>query len=237
MLLGIKDTKTVFIRHFAVASIGAALVYLVWQLNGTWSPDMRLWKAFGGGSLFLLWFAVFIGPASVIFPPLTKVLSFRREAGIWFFLISAVHVYLILDGWVRWSVWQFFGYQFVPQLDIYMRAEPGFGLANLIGAFAIFFALLLAATSSDKMVNLLGVSSWKWLHMFAYVVFYLVVLHVLYYAFIHFSPSLLRAMQGAPYNYPPNPLKYYYLVAFLSVFVAQVWAFLKTVKKHKNSSW
>ena len=198
---------------------------------------MRLWKAFGGGSFVLLWFALFIGPAARVWQPLQRLVSFRREAGVWFFLIALVHGYLILDGWVRWSVWEFFGYQYIPETEMYMRVEPGFGLANLAGFIALTFALTLAATSFDRAVNFLGVSSWKWLHSFSYVVFYLSSIHVLYYAFIHYTPSLLRAVLGQPTNYPDNPLKFYYLAAFLSVLVVQIIAFILTVRKQRNSGW
>jgi methionine sulfoxide reductase heme-binding subunit len=237
MLLGIKSKETLFFRHLGVAIAGLLLVALVWEVNGTWSPDMRLWKAFGGGSFFLLWFALFIGPAARVWAPLQRLVSFRREAGVWFFLIALVHGYLILDGWVRWSVWEFFGYQYIAETEMYMRVEPGFGLANLTGLIALTFALTLAATSFDRAVNFLGVSSWKWLHSFSYVVFYLSAIHVLYFAFIHYTPSLLRAVLGQPTNYPDNPLKFYYLAAFLSVLLVQIIAFILTVRKQRNSGW
>lgn len=237
MLLGIKSTKTLLLRHLGVAIAGILAVTLVWQVNSTWSPDMRLWKAFGGGSFFLLWFALFIGPAARVWQPLQRFVSFRREAGVWFFLIAVVHSYLILDGWVRWSVWEFFGYQFIPETEMYMRVESGFGLANLAGFVALTFALTLAATSFDRAINFLGVSSWKWLHSFSYVVFYLSAIHVLYFAFIHYTPSLLRAVLGQPTTYPDNPLKFYYLAAFLSVLLVQIIAFILTVRKQRNSGW
>jgi len=229
--------KVVLLRHVLVGIISSALVYLVWALNTTWSPDMQLWKAFGGGSFFLLWFAMFIGPAALLWKPLTRFTSYRREVGIWFFLISAVHGYLILDGWVRWGVWEFFGYQFIPQLETYLRVESGFGLSNLMGLVALVLALVLASTSFDKAVSWLGVSSWKWLHMLSYVIFYLAALHVVYFAFIHYTPSLQRVVMEQPTNYPDNPLKYYYLFAIISVFVAQCLAFIKTVRQQRNAKW
>lgn len=118
-----------------------------------------------------------------------------------------------------------------------MRVEAGFGIANLAGLMALTFTLTLAATSFDRAVNFLGVSSWKWLHSFSYVVFYLSAIHVLYFAFIHYTPSLLRAVLGQPTNYPDNPLKFYYLAAFLSVLVVQIIAFILTVRKQRNSGW
>tara|TARA_B100000508_G_scaffold60333_1_gene47024 strand:+ start:80515 stop:81228 length:714 start_codon:yes stop_codon:yes gene_type:complete len=237
MLLGIKSKKVALLRHLAMAIVGGLLVYLVWSLNGTWSPDMRLWKAFGGASFFLLWFAVVIGPLAKLLPSFNLMLSYRREAGVWFFIIALVHGYLILDGWVRWNVWEFFGYQYFTEVEMYLRVEPGFGLASLLGLVALMFALALAATSFDWAVNLLGITSWKWLHMFAYVVFYLAAMHVVYFAFIHYTPSFNRLAMGLPTDYPDNPLKYYYLNALLSVFVLQTSAFIATVRKNKRASW
>jgi len=234
MLLGIKSKKTVFLRHLLVAGFATLIIYLVWRINATWSPDMRLWKAFGGASFALLWFTVFIGPVSRLWRPLTRFITWRREFGVWFAIVGLVHGYLILDGWVRWNVWEFFGYQYVAELGMYLRAEPGFGLANIMGLVALIFALTLAATSFDKAVSFLGISSWKWLHMFAYVIFYLSALHVVYFAFIHFAPSPQRILMGLPTNYPVNPLRFYYLIAIISVFVAQMGAFIKTVYQQRK---
>lgn len=196
---------------------------------------MRLWKAFGGASFALLWFTVLIGPAARLWSPLTRYVAWRREFGVWFALISLVHGYLILDGWARWSVWEFLGYQYVAELDVYLRAEPGFGLANLMGLAALVFALALAGTSSDRAVSFLGISSWKWLHAFAYVIFYLGAFHVIYYAFIHFAPSPQRILMGLPTDYPANQLRFYYLFAFVSVCVAQIGAFAKTVYQQRQA--
>lgn len=237
MLLGIKSKKILFLRHALVGSLSALLVYLVWQVNSTWSPDMRLWKAFGGATFALLWFAVFIGPASRLWHPLVRLITWRREFGIWFAVVGLIHGYLILDGWVRWGVREFLGYQYVAELETYLRFEPGFGLANLMGLVALIFGLVLASTSFDKAVSFLGVSSWKWLHMFAYVIFYLAALHVTYYAFIHFTPSPYRVLMGMPTEYLVNPLRFYYLTAFLSVFIVQAIAFIKTVTQQRNGGW
>lgn len=234
MLLGIKSKKAIFLRHLLMVGIAMSLIYVVWRLNDTWSPDMRLWKAFGGATFALLWFTVFIGPAARLWRPLTRFITWRRETGVWFAVLGLVHGYLVLDGWVRWSLWELLGYKYIPELEMYLRSEPGFGLANLMGLVAIAFALILAATSFDKAVSFLGISSWKWLHMFAYVIFYLTALHVIYFAFIHFTPSPERVLLGQPTNYPNNPLRFYYLVAILSVLTAQIAAFVKTVYQQRK---
>jgi len=219
--------KNNLVRHCIVAVSSVLLLALVWQVNETWGPDMRLWKAFGGASFFLLWFALVLGPLAIIWKPVRSLLPLRKEVGIWFFLIALVHGYLILDGWVRWSVWEFFGYQYFAEVDMYLRVESGFGVANLAGAIALFFALLLAATSFQRVIDTIGIRSWKWLHMFVYVIFFLGAVHVVYYAFMHFDPSLNRVVLGLPTEYPENPLRYWYLWALLSVIGLQTWSFFK----------
>ena len=219
--------KIILAKHGLVAIVTLILLVIVWQVNETWSPDMRLWKAFGGASFFLLWFALVLGPLAVLFTFATKLLPLRREIGIWFFLLSAVHGYLVLDGWVRWSLWEFFGYQYFAEVDMYLRVESGFGVANLAGTIALFFAFLLAATSFQRVIDRIGIRSWKWLHMFVYVIFFLSAVHVVYYAFVHFDPSLNRVVLGLPTEYPENPLRYWYLWALLSVIGLQTWSFFK----------
>jgi sulfoxide reductase heme-binding subunit YedZ len=219
--------KIILAKHGLVAIVTLILLVIVWQVNETWSPDMRLWKAFGGASFFLLWFALVLGPLAVLFTFATKLLPLRREIGIWFFLLSAVHGYLVLDGWVRWSLWEFFGYQYFAEVDMYLRVESGFGVANLAGTIALFFAFLLAATSFQRVIDRIGIRSWKWLHMFVYVIFFLSAVHVVYYAFVHFDPSLNRVVLGLPTEYPENPLRYWYLWALLSVIGLQAWSFFK----------
>ena len=221
--------KIILAKHGLVAIVTLILLVIVWQVNETWSPDMRLWKAFGGASFFLLWFALVLGPLAVLFTFATKLLPLRREIGIWFFLLSAVHGYLVLDGWVRWSLWEFFGYQYFAEVDMYLRVESGFGVANLAGTIALFFAFLLAATSFQRVIDRIGIRSWKWLHMFVYVIFFLSAVHVVYYAFVHFDPSLNRVVLGLPTEYPENPLRYWYLWALLSVIGLQAWSFFKFI--------
>ncbi|WP_448073626.1 hypothetical protein [Georgenia yuyongxinii] len=210
-------------RHLLVTTTSAVLVFLVWRMHSSWSPDMRLWKAFGGASMGMLWFAVFIGPAARLWRPLTRLVPWRRESGIWFAVISAVHGYLVWDGWARWDVPALLGYQLSPETGMYLRAEPGFGLANVLGLMAVTLGLALAATSFDRAVSFLGISAWKWLHTLAYAAFFLTAAHVLYFAFMHYTPASPEAQR-----YEPNPLRWFYLAMVVTVSLAQAAAFVKT---------
>ena len=234
MLLGIKTKREIATRHLVVGALTAAAVGAGWQLNASWDPEMRLWKAFGVGSALLIWFVALIGPAARLWAPLGRVLPWRREFGVWFALVALVHFYLVWDGWARWNVQELLGYQYVAELDTYLRFEPGFGLANLMGLVALLFALVLAATSFDRAVSFLGISSWKWLHSFTYVIFYIVALHAVYFAFIHYTPSPHRILMGQSTTYPENVLRFAYLVMFASVFLAQAGAFVRTVHQRRR---
>ncbi len=234
MKIELNKWKEVFLRNSLVALISGALFYVMWMLNATWSADMRLWKALGGAAFILLWFTVFIGPAAKLWRPISGLISWRRETGVFFALIALIHGFLVLDDWVRWGAYELLGYKYIPELETYLRSEPGFGLANIMGLLALLFGLALAATSFDRAIRFLGPSSWKWLHSFTYLVFYLAALHALYFAFVHFTPSPERVLLGQPTNYPANPLRFYYLGMLISVFLVQISAFIKTVVQYRR---
>lgn len=190
---------------------------------------MRFWRAVGDGGFILLFLALVIGPLVKLFPKIfAKFLIWRKELGIWFAILSFAHTYLIVKGWFRWDIMKLIGYEFIPQLDRYARMEPGFGLANIVGLFALFFTLILLATSSSKAVNFLGGNSWKYLHYSAIMIFYLVVIHVLYFLFIHYTVSFHRLVP------PPNWFRYYFLMISLVLFILQVVGFIKSVKKFRT---
>ncbi|GMQ74926.1 MAG: hypothetical protein BMS9Abin01_0168 [Gammaproteobacteria bacterium] len=212
-------------RHTLVVLIGATVYLPFWFGRLNWDPDMRLWRAIGDVSFVFLFLVLAVGPAARHWPALTRLLSWRRELGIWFAILALAHTLLVLDGWVRWDWMRFFGYEFVMQLGRYARIDPGFGLSNLIGIVAALMAVPLMITSSSWAMKRLGGSSWKWLHAGAYTIFYLVVLHVLYFMFIHFTLSFHRPVPD------PNWFRYPFLVAALLVLTVQMSAFVVTVRK------
>lgn len=208
------------VRHLVVASISAGLVGVFWSTRPNWVPEMRLWKAVGDAAFVLLVAALAVGPISRLAPSARGLLRWRRQIGIWFALTASLHAVLILNGWARWSLRRFLGYEFIPQLGREARLEPGFGLANIVGSVALLLALLLAATSSDWALRRLGRQSWMWLHRMAHTVLVLSLLHGSYFLFIHFTESFHKAT-------PPD-LDWFripFLVAGLAVIGLQVLAF------------
>ena len=220
--------RTVLARHGGALTLAGASFAVFWGSRPMWDLEMRLWKAVGDAALVLLLATMAIGPLARMWRPARRALQWRRELGIWFALVATVHVVLILDGWARWSVLGFFGFEFVPQLGRVARMEPGFGLSNVVGAVALVWGLALAATSSDWALRRLGPSAWKWLHNGAYVVFWTVVLHVGYFLFLHYTASFHKQPP------PPDWFRLPFVVAAGGVVALQVAAFATTVRSRRR---
>jgi sulfoxide reductase heme-binding subunit YedZ len=210
-------------RHCLTAVAAGILTLSFWLSRPRWSSEMRLWKAVGDAALVLLVVSLAIGPLVRLWRRATPLLAWRREAGIWFTVMATLHTLLILNGWVRWSALRFLGYEFIPQVGRNVRLEAGFGLANIIGVLALLWALVLAATSSDRAVRRLGPAAWKWLHTGAYVIFYLVLAHVAYFLFQHFTYSFHKPVP------PPDWFRLPFLLMGLAVIGLQATAFVRTV--------
>ncbi|UVI29176.1 hypothetical protein [Paenibacillus spongiae] len=213
-------------RHMIVGTVAIIFVWFFWISRPEWSWDMRLWKAFGDAALLLLFITLAMGPLARLWPASAKLLLFRGNMGIWFAIMSLIHGYLVWNGWARWDLSRFFGYEFIPQLGRAARMEPGFGLANLIGVAALFWAIILLATSTERALKYLG-ASWKWLHYGAYTIFYLSTIHTAYFLYIHYTLSFHKNVP------PPNWFRLPFLLLAAVVLLLQLLAFVKTVKKKK----
>lgn len=215
-------------RHCFVGLAAGALVGVFWASRPSWTAEMRLWKTFGDAALILLLVTLVIGPMAKLFGGWGRFLPWRRETGVWFGLMALVHGVLILNGWARWSLERFFGYDFVPQLERTARLEPGFGLANLMGVVALFWALVLTATSSDRATRALGPSAWKWLHSSTYVIFYLSLLHTAYFLFLHFTLSFHKRVPA------PDWFRIPFVILSVAVIALQMVAFVKMSRAERT---
>ena len=201
------DFRNTFIYHLIVALMSLLLVILIW------STGIDINRAVAGVAFFLLFLTLIVGPVMRLWRPALEALpwnlpwSWRGELGIWFMIVSVAHILLVLSG----RQWDVAGYM------------AGMRLSDLVAFAAVFWALILTVTSFGRIIKFLGVSSWRWLHSFAYVVFYLIGAHVINHAF-------LRA------NRPEDWLHWSYLVIILIVIVLQFTAFTKTVINYRKSN-
>lgn len=136
---------------------------------------------------------------------------------------------LVVHGWARWSLRRFLGYEVIPQLGREVRLEPGFGLANVVGATALAFALVLAATPSDRALRGLGAPAWRWLHHGARFDFYLTLLHVGYFLFLHYTLSFHKTVP------PPDWFHVPFVLTGISLIGLQVAAFIKDGEQAERS--
>lgn len=223
------NTKNTWIRNILIGLISIMIVYLFYLSRPEWSFSHRFWRAIGDGGFILLILILLIGPLAKIFPKyFVRFLSWRKELGIWMALLAFLHSYLILKDWIRWDYMKFFGYEYIPQAGAYVSVEPGFGMANLIGLVAVIFTIILFVTSSNKAIQFLGPKSWKFLHYSAYIIFYLVFLHVFYFLFIHYTLTPFRPASN------PDWFRYPFLMISALVPIFQTWAFVKIVKQNKK---
>lgn len=218
------------IRHALIAGIGMGFVTVFWFSRLEWNAEMRLWRAMGDAAFLMLFLALAGGPLARLWLRAASLVKWRRELGIWFVFLALVHAFLIWDGWAQWDILRFLGYEYIEPLGRMVRLEPGFGLANLLGVVALSWGLVLLATSSDRMMRALGSSTWKWIQSSAYIIFYLVALHVTYYLFIHYTPSFHRDVIP-----PPNWFQWPFLALVFVVIGLQIAAAWKTVRIQRHS--
>lgn len=188
-------------RHLIVIVTGLLLVAAFAAVHQHWSPMHRWNKATADASIVLLAMTLALGPLARLWPGWGRLLPLRRELGIYAVLLALVHTVVILEGWVVWDLARLVGFEFHPGLGHYVMVQHGFGLANLIGVLALAYGFLLVATSNDRAVRLLGGAVWKFVQRGAYVLWALVVVHTLYFLFMHF----VDFHRPVP---PPNPLRW-----------------------------
>lgn len=218
------EIRNFLVRYLLVGLIAGIFLFGFWLAHYEWNEEMRLWRAIGDTGYSLLFFTLIIGPLSKLWKKSNFLLKWRREFGIWFAVMAVTHGILIADGWANWDVAKFFGYEYIPQLERMARLEPGFGLANTLGFVAVLWILVLAITSSDRVMRWLGTSSWKWIHTGSNVIFYLVAIHTSYFLFIHYTESFHKTVP------PQSAFVVPFIIMSITVLILQIFSYIKTVK-------
>lgn len=200
MRISITRRRTAVLRHVGMAGLSALLVYSfylsysAWGVQPAlwpdWGEDHPFWRAWGHGAFVLLFFTLILSPASILWTPIKRLLPWRRELGIWFAVLSVGHGYAIWDRWARWDLATLLGFQYIDELGSYVLVRPEVGIMNMMGLIMLPMIILLAATSFDSAVRLLGGSSWKWLHRtLVPVIFYIAMLRGTLYFFYFFQTT------------------------------------------------
>lgn len=209
-------------KHIVVGLIAISLFFLFLLSRGAGTEASSIWKSLGDSAFVLLALTLLIGPLAKLWPlKFAKFIAWRREMGIWSAIIAISHNLAVQSLWFQGNVMELLGYALIS--GNYVHVNPGFGLANLLGFVAIIMMTLLLATSSNYAVNLLGNKAWKFLHLSAYTIFYLVSFHIIYHVF----------MQGA---WQENLFSMIFIGLSVLVILMQIFAFVKVAKADKKKA-
>lgn len=209
----------IFMRHMVVGLTSSILVYLFLISRSEWN-SMHAWnRAYADVSLILLFITILIGPLSKLNNLFIRFLSWRRELGIWCSVMALLHVYVLLQGWFYWEpIRLIIG---VNQETGQLSFDPGFTLANLVGAVGFAYLFLLALISNNYAIKVLGRRSWDYLQKKSGTLYILVVLHTAFFLFFFRLGS---------YNWVQKP----FLVTVTVIFMLQWAVFIRSVYQSKN---
>lgn len=117
-----------------------------------------------------------IGPLTRINKKFLPLLYNRRHLGVTMFCISSVHAIF--------SILQFHALGNIHPLLSLFTSNTNYGSVadfpfQALGFFAFIIFFLMAATSHDFWLHNLSPKVWKTLHMFVYLAYFLVVMHVM----------------------------------------------------------
>jgi methionine sulfoxide reductase heme-binding subunit len=202
-------------------------VGLIGLTRAGWDP-MHAWnRAFADVSLLMLILTLACGPIARLWPRAARLVLWRGEMGVWSILAALGHVVIVMTGWVEWDVLRLF-YSVNPFKRDW-ALDQGFALGNLLGIIALLYGVVLAVTSNDASIRLLGGSPWKFVQQGVYVLYALVALHTAYFLFFHF----------VTFHRPPVPANWMerpFLVLVVVLFVLQTAALLATVRRRRAMS-
>jgi sulfoxide reductase heme-binding subunit YedZ len=139
------------------------------------TDEILLIRAFGTAAFLLLHLILSIGPLCRLNPKFLPLLYNRRHAGVTCFVLALIHASLVVITYHA-------GGDTNPFLSIFKGSPLTGSVAGLpfqpFGFFALVILFLMAATSHDFWLANLSAPVWKSLHIFVYMAYALLVLHV-----------------------------------------------------------
>jgi len=127
-------------------------------------------------AVLLLHIILSIGPLTRINKKFLPLLYNRRHLGVTMFFIAAIHGVF--------SIMQFHTLGNVNPIVSLFTSNTRFGSVSAfpfqgLGFFALLIFFLMAITSHDFWLHNLSPKVWKTLHMFVYVAYFLIIMHVM----------------------------------------------------------
>lgn len=158
-------------RHASAVGLIVALMLLFFWLAGGRSSLPLSHAVFADVSLVLLCLILMLGALARLVPRLRPVVPWSRELGIGMFVTAGLHVALLIPS--DSNVIEFLVEVIVPETEY---SPSMWTAANWVGALALGYAMVLAATSNDWSQRTLG-RGWKFVQRQAYTLFVLTWIH------------------------------------------------------------
>lgn len=145
-------------------------------INPDYTFETVLIRSVSTLAVLLLHVILSIGPLARLNRRFLPLLYNRRHLGVTMFCIAAVH-----GGF---SIFQFHALGNVnPFVSLFTSNTRFFSLSGFpfqsLGFFALVIFFLMAATSHDFWLHNLSPKVWKTLHLFVYLAYFLIVMHVM----------------------------------------------------------
>lgn len=129
---------------------------------------IRAEQVFGLLSVIYLYVALIISPLTKVFGErhrLKHLVFARRAIGVSSAYFAALHIMI--------SVWAQIG-----GLSGIELLPARFKISFALGAVAFTVLLIMASTSFDKIIKIMTLRRWKWLHRLVYIAIIFIILHV-----------------------------------------------------------
>lgn len=144
--------------------------------------------------------------------------------GVWTF----AHVVILLYGWSDDGVWvslkELFGIKSVPFTSKTVFSGSAIAMANIVGAAALFYCIVMTVTSNDTSLRILGRDGWRRLHrVYGYSLFVLAALHTAFFLYLFYGVF----PRSAP---PPNFFNYIFPPVVAALMALRTMAFTKVIK-------
>ena len=164
-----------FIFGFCVLYL-TAFILITAFINPDYTFETVLIRSTSTLAVLLLHVILSIGPLARLNKKFLPLLYNRRHLGVTMFCMAAVH-----GGF---SIFQFHGLSNVnPFVSLFTSNTNFFSLSGfpfqLLGFLALIIFFLMTVTSHDFWLHNLSPKVWKTLHMFVYLAYFLVLMHVM----------------------------------------------------------
>ena len=167
--LWIGGAVAAFVIAYSVAAV------LSPPTGDSFHPVQIAMRASGAAAFALLTAVLAIGPLARFVPGVAPLLYNRRHAGVMVGLIALVHAALAIGWYYSFSPLN-------PFVALLASRAPSLAVTavpfELLGLSGLAILLVMAATSHDHWLKVLGAPRWKALHMAVYGAYALLVGHV-----------------------------------------------------------